>query len=73
MSARRSGLVPAAAFVAATVGASCGGGITSPRLFSSDWEDDGGASIERVRVQLAGAKPARGADVVVGEIGRAHV
>ncbi len=71
MSARVKAVVALGAFVAATVGASCGGGITSPRLFSSDWEDDGGASIERVRVQLAGAKPARGADVVVGVAGNA--
>ncbi len=71
MSARRSGLVPAAAFVAAMIGASCGGGQTNPKLFSADWEDDGGASIERVRLKLAGVRPAPGADVVVGVAGNA--
>jgi outer membrane protein assembly factor BamB len=51
--------------------ASCGGGQTNPKLFSSDWEDDGGISIERVRAKLASQHPGRGADVAVGVAGNA--
>jgi outer membrane protein assembly factor BamB len=51
--------------------ASCGGGQTNPKLFSSDWEDDSGRSIERVREQLASQRPARGADVAIGVAGNA--
>ena len=70
---RAFGAASAVALVSA-VGASatsCGGGQTNPRLFSSDWEDDGGATIEAVRLRLGGAKPPRGADVAVGVAGNA--
>lgn len=60
-----------ATVVSASAASSCGGGQTNPRLFSADWEDDGGATIEAVRLRLAGAKPSRGADVAVGVAGNA--
>jgi outer membrane protein assembly factor BamB len=50
---------------------SCGGGGTSLRLFSTDWTDDRGASMEAVRIRVGGARPAAGADVVVGVAGNA--
>jgi len=54
----------------ALVAASCGGGQTSPKLFSADWEDDAGGTIERVRQHLAGSQLPRGVDVAVGVAGR---
>lgn len=71
MSARGLARALGVAIVTASMGAACGGGQTSPRIFSSDWEDDGGQSIERVRASLGSAKPARGADVAVGVAGNA--
>ena len=73
MSARRSLSVAwwaGAATLALTV-ASCGGGQTHPTLFATDWEDDNGASIEAVRVHLAGAAASAppGADVAVAVSG----
>ena len=47
----------------------CGGAQSHARSFSTDWEDDGGASIEAVRVRLAGARATRAADVAVGVAG----
>ncbi len=47
----------------------CGGAQSHARSFSTDWEDDGGASIEAVRVRLAGAKATLAADVAVGVAG----
>jgi outer membrane protein assembly factor BamB len=46
--------------------ASCGGGQTRLNLFSTDWTDDGGATIDRVwqRIRATPIPPA--ADVVVG-------
>src|SRR5262245_43200771 len=49
----------------------CGGGGTSLRLFSSDWADDRGVSMEAVRTRLGGALPSAAADVVVGVAGNA--
>lgn len=56
---------------AAIVGAlglamACGGGQANVHLFQTDWEDDGGASIQKVRARLAGAKASANADVAVG-------
>ena len=51
--------------------ASCGGGQTNPKLFSTEWSDDGGRSIEAVRVKLGGARPSGAADVVVAVAGHA--
>jgi outer membrane protein assembly factor BamB len=48
----------------------CGGGQTHPNLFANDWEDDGGATIESLRVRLAGKKPPPQADVAVGVAAR---
>src|SRR5262249_20110792 len=39
--------------------------------FSTDWSDDRGASMERVRMRLSGARPSAAADVVVGIAGNA--
>jgi outer membrane protein assembly factor BamB len=44
----------------------CGGGQTHPNLFSTNWTDDGGASIAAVQQKMGAAKPAIGADVAVG-------
>jgi len=54
----------AIALAAATL-AGCGGGMRIS-LFTTEWVDDGGKSIEAVRQRLAKARPAIGADVVVG-------
>jgi outer membrane protein assembly factor BamB len=50
----------------------CGGGGTSLRLFSTDWEDDGGASIARVYQRVGNTPPPAGADVVVGVTGNSN-
>jgi outer membrane protein assembly factor BamB len=50
----------------AAVLSSCGGGQTRLNLFSTDWEDDRGASIERVRQRIASTPIAPSADVAVG-------
>jgi outer membrane protein assembly factor BamB len=52
-------------------GLSCGGGQTRLNLFSTDWEDDGGASIGRVWQRIGGAPIPPSADVVVGIAGHA--
>ncbi|MDP9037053.1 MAG: PQQ-binding-like beta-propeller repeat protein [Myxococcota bacterium] len=46
--------------------ASCGGRQTRLKVFSTDWEDDRGASIARVWDRLSGAAVPPAADVVVG-------
>ena len=43
----------------------CGGNDLHPKLFSSDWSDDNGASIAAVRTKLRDAPYTRGADVVI--------
>jgi len=56
----------ALALVATCSAVACGGGQTRLNLFSTDWTDDGGASIDRVwqRVRATPIPPA--ADVVIG-------
>ena len=49
----------------------CGGGQTPLNLFTTDWTDDSGRSIERVQTKLAGAHPRPGVDVVVAVAGNA--
>jgi outer membrane protein assembly factor BamB len=44
----------------------CGGGQTRLNLFSTDWEDDRGASIERIRQRVAGTPIPPSADIAVG-------
>jgi outer membrane protein assembly factor BamB len=68
---RRPFALVAAAVTAASLAASCGGGTTSINLFSTNWTDDRGVSMENVRARLGGAKPTPGADVVVGVAGNA--
>ncbi len=53
--------------------ASCGGGFTATDLFSKEWTDDRGASIERVRARLAGRVADPQADVVVGVVDEQHL
>jgi outer membrane protein assembly factor BamB len=65
MSGRR--LLGAAAVVATL--AACGGGMTSIRLFTTDWSDDQGKSIEAVRLKLGSKHPAPGADLALGIAG----
>jgi outer membrane protein assembly factor BamB len=48
----------------------CGGGQARLALFSTDWEDDGGASIGRVWQRIGSTPVAPSADVVVGVAGR---
>jgi outer membrane protein assembly factor BamB len=50
--------------------AACGGAQTRLALFSTDWEDDGGASIAHVWQRLGGTRIAAATDVVVGVTGR---
>jgi outer membrane protein assembly factor BamB len=49
--------------------ASCGGGQTRFNLFSTDWQDDGGVSIERVWQRVGAAAVPAATDVVVGIAG----
>ncbi|HEY3818842.1 MAG TPA: PQQ-binding-like beta-propeller repeat protein [Polyangiaceae bacterium] len=49
--------------------AACGGGQTRSSLFSTNWEDDGGASIARVWQRVGGMSIPESADVVVGVAG----
>jgi outer membrane protein assembly factor BamB len=63
--------VRSAALVFALAGAACGGGQTPLNLFSTDWTDDSGHSIEAVRIKLGGARANAGADVVVAVAGNA--
>ncbi len=49
----------------------CGGGQTRSNLFSTDWEDDGGASIARVWQRVGGATVPRSAEVAIGVAGDA--
>jgi outer membrane protein assembly factor BamB len=49
--------------------AACGGGVTSIRVFTTEWTDDGGKSIAGVRAKLASVHPERGADVALGIAG----
>ncbi|MDP9001097.1 MAG: PQQ-binding-like beta-propeller repeat protein, partial [Myxococcota bacterium] len=64
-------LLVAVACVLSSGGASCGGGQTRLNLFSTDWEDDGGASIGRVWQRIGGLPIPASADVVVGVAGHA--
>ncbi len=48
---------------------SCGGGQTRADLFSTNWTDDGGQSIEAVRQRIGSARPILGVDVAVGVAG----
>jgi outer membrane protein assembly factor BamB len=62
----RAGIVVALTILAA----GCGGGQTRLNLFSTDWTDDGGASIDRVW-QRVGSKPIpAAADIVLGVAGK---
>lgn len=54
------------AFSALAALSSCGGGQTRLNLFSTDWEDDRGASIERVRQRIASTPIPASADIIVG-------
>jgi outer membrane protein assembly factor BamB len=49
--------------------AACGGGQSHVALFSTNWEDDGGASIGRVWERLGSTPVPESADVVVGVAG----
>lgn len=61
---RRTWIVGALAAIAA-----CGGGQTRSSLFSTNWEDDGGASIGRVWQRVGSVPIPESADVVVGVTG----
>jgi outer membrane protein assembly factor BamB len=52
--------------LSALVACACGGGQTRLNLFSTDWEDDRGASIERIRQRIAGTAIPPSADIAVG-------
>ncbi len=58
-----------AALGAVALGTACGGGQTRLNLFSTDWTDDGGASIERVWQRIGSMPVPPAADVVVGVAG----
>src|SRR5580692_8758386 len=53
-------------FALAVAFSGCGGGQTHLDLFSTNWSDDGGKSIEAVRQRIGTAQAATGTDVVVG-------
>jgi outer membrane protein assembly factor BamB len=56
-------------FLTAFVAAACGGGQTNPKIFSADWQDDGGKSIEQVRQRLGGARAPEAPSVIVAVAG----
>ncbi len=56
----------ALALAAACSAVACGGGQTRLNLFSTDWTDDGGASIDRVWQRVRATPIPPGADVVIG-------
>jgi outer membrane protein assembly factor BamB len=58
-----------ACFAGAAAG--CGGGQTRLNLFSTDWQDDSGASIARVWARVGSATVPAAADVVLGVTGHA--
>ncbi len=62
-------LLSAAAAAAALALGACGGGYTSISLFTTDWTDDGGKSIENIRKKLASAHAAQGTDIAVAVAG----
>ncbi|MBV9945888.1 MAG: PQQ-binding-like beta-propeller repeat protein, partial [Myxococcales bacterium] len=66
-----AGLAGAAGVVALAAGSGCGGGQTRLNLFSTDWEDDRGASIAHVWQRIGSTPIPPGADVVVGVAGNA--
>jgi outer membrane protein assembly factor BamB len=47
----------------------CAGGEMPSGVFSTNWSDDGGNSIERVRQRIGALRPQSGADVVVAVTG----
>ncbi len=57
--------------VLTALAASCGGGATNLNVFSTNWTDDGGQSMEAVRLRLGGARPSPAADVAIGVAGNA--
>jgi outer membrane protein assembly factor BamB len=59
------------ALALAALVAGCSGAQTRLAIFSTDWEDDGGASIGRVWQRVGGAKVPAATDVVVGVAGHA--
>jgi outer membrane protein assembly factor BamB len=61
----RSGL----AILALALGMGCGGGQTHLDLFTTNWSDDEGRSIEALRQRLGSARFAQGTDVAVGVAG----
>lgn len=65
-SGRRAAGTAVVAMTLATLGISCGGGQTRLNLFSTDWTDDGGASIDRVWKRIGATPVPAAADVVVG-------
>ncbi len=62
----RVGSRAAAVVMALGAIAACGGGQTRLNLFSTDWTDDGGASIDRVWQRIRSTPIPPAADVVVG-------
>jgi outer membrane protein assembly factor BamB len=59
----------AALGAALAMGVACGGGQTRASMFSTDWEDDGGASIARVWQRMGATPIPPSADLVVGVAG----
>ena len=60
-----------AVLAAALALSACGGGYTSISLFTTDWTDDGGKSIENIRKRLASSHPPPGTDIAVAVAGNA--
>jgi outer membrane protein assembly factor BamB len=53
-------------------GVGCGGGQTRLNLFSTDWTDDGGATIDRVWQRIRGTTIPPAADIVIGVADNDH-
>ena len=56
-------------FALAIAFSGCGGGQTHLALFTTNWSDDGGQSIEAIRQRIGATRAAAGTDVVVGVTG----
>ena len=64
------GAAIAAATIALSLGAACGGGRTSGKLFTADWSPSrSGQAIDAVYKRLKGARPPPSVDVAVGIAG----
>jgi outer membrane protein assembly factor BamB len=71
MRRRATPIALSACVLGALAAGACGGGQTQVKLFTTNWQDDGGRSIEEVRRRIEGGHPTTGVDVAIGVAGNA--